>query len=169
MRFGWPSVLAVATALAVAVLVVAGDGGNDGSANASPSRAASTGCTKGEVVDRVQAFAEDLREASTPGLRRAWGDRMEWFSVTKTRGPNGDKKVWHFVAYKRVKALRWVEDREGLPLRISSVNVTDKERGHVGFAYEGRWASEWVVGKADMLCGSPQIRVWSMAIRDQPL
>jgi hypothetical protein len=169
MRFGRPSVLTVATAVAVAVLVVGDDGGSDGSADASPSRAAATGCTKSNVVDRVQAFAEDLREPSTSGLRRTWGDRMEWFSVTKTRGLNGDKKVWHFVAYKRVKALRWVEDREGLPLTISAVDVIDKERKHRGFSYEGRWASKWVVGKGDMLCGSPQIRVWSMAIRDQPL
>lgn len=168
MGFVWPSVLAVATALVVALLVM-GNGDDDDSADASPSAVATTGCTKGEVIDRVQAFVQDLREPSTPDLRRTWGNRMEWFSVTKTRGPNGDKRDWHFVAYKRFKALRWVEDRGGLPLTISAVNLTDKQRGHVGFAYEGRWASKWVVGKADMLCGSPQIRVWSMAIRDQPL
>lgn len=172
MNLARSRVVAVAAPLLVAALLVAENRSDGDAAGASPSPSATTGCTESEVIDRVQAFAEALQEPSSPDLRRAWGDRMEWFSVTKTRGPRGEERVWHFVARKRGKARRWVRKRGGLPLDITEVrggSGKPKHHGHEGFQYEGRWRSKWIVGKGDMLCGSPQIRVWSMAIRDRPL
>lgn len=131
-----------------------------------------TGCSKDEVEARVLAFAAALREPNVPILREAWGPRMKWFSVTKTRGPNGNKKDWHFVAYRRRKAVRWVRARGGLPIELSTVKREGggaEDARHTGFQYEGRWGDRYVVGKGDMLCDSTEIRVWSMAIRSQPL
>lgn len=164
----WIRSLLVTSAVGVAMLV-SGCGGSNGTADASPAQAAVSGCTKAEVRDRVQAFVAALRKPKPAQLRAAWGDRFKWFSATRAKGR---KKKWHFVAYKRGKALRWVKVRGGLPLRINKIGggaKNPKTRGHEGFRYEGRWGRKAVIGKGDMLCGSPEIRVWSMAINSRPL
>lgn len=96
---------------------------------------------------------------------------MEWFSITKTKDAEGEtrgERVWHFVAYRRSKGLRWVKRRDGLPIEITEINGgsrKDGKRGHAVFNYKGVWNdTDLIRGKGDMLCSSPQIRVWSMAI-----
>lgn len=155
---------------AAAMLLFASSCGGDGvstpTAHPQPSEAGA-GCSKADVRERVRAFVEALRVPLPSQLREVWGDRMKWFSVTKTRD---DRRVWHFVAYQRRKAMRWVEEQGGLPIELRSVGGgidRPQEQGHIGFRYTGRWHDKWVIGKGDMLCGSSQIRVWSMAIRDR--
>lgn len=165
----WIRLLAATGAVGVVMLVQVGSVGGNGAADARPAARADSGCTKAQVRDRVQAFVAALREPKPARLRAAWGDRFKWFSATRAKG---EKRKWHFVAYKPGKALRWVKRRGGLPVRISKIGggaKRPKTRGHEGFQYEGRWGRKSVIGKGDMLCGSPEIRVWSMAINSRPL
>jgi len=152
----------------VALLLWSGCGSGDGrtTASAAPPPA---GCSKSEVEARVQAFAAALREPDLAQLRAIWAEpRFKWFSVF--RRESGRTK-WKFAAFKKAKALRWVEQQGGVPIRITEVRggtSAPKAQGHSGFSYEGRWHGHRFQGKGDMLCQTPEIRVWSAAIAKPP-
>ena len=67
--------------------------------------------------------------------------------------------------------MHWVKQQSGLPIQITEVkggNSGPKNEGHSGFSYEGRWRGRHFQGKGDMLCRTPEIRVWSAAIAKPP-
>jgi hypothetical protein len=120
-----------------------------------------TGCSERRSVARVHDFAEALRTADLDALKVYWGSRFKWFSVTIVRR-DGAKN--NFAAFSPEKALRYAREKDGLPLRLKAVQTGDRYQGSRGVGYQGRWGSGNVVGKGDLLCSSPQIRVWSMAV-----
>ena len=150
--------------IAAACLAVAASGGESGEAQAEAGAGAPvvTGCTSSQVEERAQQFARAIREADLDALDVFWGDRFKWFSVTIGRS----KGKWdHFVAYSPRKALRYIREQDGLPIRLTEFDVTEKYRGSRGVGYEGGWGSTKILlGKGDLICGSPEVRVWSMGV-----
>jgi hypothetical protein len=81
--------------------------------------------------------------------------------------------LWHFVAYRPEKALRYVQQRRGLNLWIDELDVAPRAgfRG-ADIAYEGRWMGTRrlrgtdgrMSGKGFVDCRRETIRVWSMVI-----
>lgn len=155
---------ALATLAAIAAgPVLLGCGGEQESQAAATADEPRAGCGKRTTVARVEDFADALRTADLAALKVYWGDRFKWFSVTIGSRSSGTRD--HFVAYKPKNALRYIREQNGLPMRLTDVKPTDKSSRSRGAAVEGRWgARRKIFGKTDLICSSPQVRVWSMGV-----
>lgn len=125
-----------------------------------------TGCSTSQVETRVRSFARSLRQADLDALDVVWGDRFKWFTVGVQRRSG---EVDYLVdARTPDEALDAIEEVNGIPVRMRDVQFNGTYRGAADFQYSGRWgSSRKQEGKGNMLCESPQIRVWSMAVRAQ--
>jgi hypothetical protein len=128
-------------------------------------------CRPASVAQRLIRFSRALSKADEAALRRFWGAGFKWFSVGG-RSPTGSAR-WHFVAYRPEKAVRYVEERRGLSLRVEELEVAPRAgfRG-ADIVYAGRWMGTGrsgpkdrsMSGKGFVDCLSDTIRVWSMVL-----
>lgn len=154
--------LSIAVILGAIALFVARDGGTDTQASAGTAAEPRAGCTERQATERVQDFSEALRTADLDALKIYWGDRFKWFSVGTV---HSDHTKENFLARSPREALRYISEQDGLPMRLTKIDVNAKYKGSRGMGYEGRWGSRRIIiGKADLICSSPEIRVWSMAV-----
>jgi hypothetical protein len=165
------AIVRVALAAVAAAFVLNGCSSDGGQARAStaaatPSAGVTTGCSAGDVEWRVRTFSRSLRDANLGYLDKVWGDRFKWFTVGVERR-NG--KVDQLIDARTPQAaLDAVKRADGLPVRMQVVQFNGRYRGAADFQYDGRWGARKQSGKGNMLCGSPEIRVWSMVVRTRP-
>lgn len=124
------------------------------------------GCGLDSVGGRLVRFAAALNAADTDELKRFWGDRFVWFSITNSPA-KGHRQ--HFLAKRPRRALAYVRAREGFAMSLNEIAVGGgKGRTH-SVEYVGTWSGNppyAIVGKGEIDCRTTQIEVWSMAVRD---
>ena len=119
-------------------------------------------CRPAAIGERLVEFSTALRRADLSTLREVWNGPFAWFYV-------GLPKRRDIYAREPKKALAAVRRRDGLPLRLSEVEIDfDRSWGYpaVNMVYGGSWGPKrrHLEGKGFMLCERPAIRVWSTAV-----
>jgi hypothetical protein len=119
-------------------------------------------CRPDAIGERLVQFTRALRTKDLDALRDVWNRPFEWFYVGLPRGRAID-------ARSPREALAQMRRRDGLPLRLSEVDVDfDRSWGYpaVDMEYGGWWGPKQrpVHGKGFMLCNRPAIRVWGAAV-----
>ncbi len=139
-------------------------------------RALPPSCRPRQVASRLVRFGRALESADEEELEQLWGPGFKWFSIGR-EDPSGKMKDGdHFLGRTQEEALGYVRDHT-VPMAFESIQLARGRPGSengVDVVYQGSWEPEsgpdaGFIGKGYLLCGSPTIKVWSMAVKPEPI